>query len=186
MFGSDGERALQVKYDSQARAMAFYENQMLDYLNPSMRDFISRREMVFVSTADRQGNCDSSFRSGEPGFVEVVNDKTLRYPEYRGNGVFASLGNIVENPRIGLLFIDFFESCMGLHVNGTAYIVERSVEDDERVERWVVIHVDEAYIHCSKHIPLLKKLDKEIHWGTDRDQYKGGDFFKVRMLKGYP
>ena len=54
-------------------------------------------------------------------------------------------------------------------------------ENEEKVpERWIFITVKEAYIHCSKHIPLLKKLDKEIHWGTDKEVYKGGDFFKAK------
>ena len=109
----------------------------------------------------------------------------------------ASLGNILENQHIGMHFIDFFDSTVGLHVNGKAKIVENEqfleIEELEKglakdikeeggrsPERWILITVEEAYIHCSKHIPLLKKLDKKIHWGTDKETYKGGDFFKAR------
>jgi predicted pyridoxine 5'-phosphate oxidase superfamily flavin-nucleotide-binding protein len=59
--------------------------------------------MVFVATADANGNCDCSPRFGISGFVIILDDKTLAYPEYRGNGVFASLGNIIDNPHIGEL-----------------------------------------------------------------------------------
>ena len=192
--GSEGERILQTKVGSKNKASAFYEKQMLDHLNPYMRDFILKQEMVFIATADSKGECDCSFRAGKRGFVRVVNEKTLVCPEYRGNGVMASMGNILENQHIGLTFIDFFENTIGLHVNGKAKILENeelladetlaSVANDIQEEgvvpeRWILITVEEAYIHCSKHIPRLKKLDKKIHWGTDKEAHKGGDFFKA-------
>ncbi len=129
--GSQGEHTLQEKYDTQKRADNFYQRQMLDHLNPAMQEFIRRQEMVFVATADAQGNCDCSFRAGLPGFVHVLDRTTLLYPEYRGNGVLASNGNISENPHIGLIFIDFFEATIGLHVNGKA----RIVDNDELLHR---------------------------------------------------
>jgi predicted pyridoxine 5'-phosphate oxidase superfamily flavin-nucleotide-binding protein len=192
MSETKGEKILQKKYATENRAVSFYNNQLLNFLNPMMKDFISEQEMVFISTSDRHGNCDSSFRSGQVGFVRVIDNHTLVYPEYRGNGVFASMGNIHENPHIGLLFIDFFKHCIGLHVNGQATIVENNPLINEtvieevhhtegnRAERWVLIKVDEAYIHCSKHIPLLRKMNKEIYWGTDDERHKGGDFFKSK------
>ena len=79
--------------------------------------------MFFLSTADRHGDCDVSFRAGGAGFVHVVNEKMLLFPEYRGNGVLASLGNIAENAHAGLLFIDFIRDKIGLHVNGAARIL---------------------------------------------------------------
>ena len=121
--GSQGEHVVQDRCGTWERAQAFYDHQWLDYLNPQMRAFIGRQEMVFIATADSQGDCDASFRAGLPGFVHVLDEKTLTYPEYRGNGVKASLGNITENPHIGLLFIDFFEAKIGLHVNGRAQIL---------------------------------------------------------------
>lgn len=195
--GSVGEHNLQGQYGTQRQACGFYDRQMLDHLNPAMREFIARQEMVFIATADAQGECDSSFRAGLPGFVRVLDEKTLLYPEYRGNGVLASLGNLSENPHVGMMFVDFFQDTIGLHVNGKAKIVENgdlqarpdlpqelrqdlTVKGGRQPERWVVVHVDEAYIHCSKHIPLLAKKDKKIHWGTDDVHRKGGDYFRVK------
>jgi len=193
-LGSEGERILQKKVGSENKASAFYDKQMLDYLNPYMRKFILKQEMVFIATADPKGECDCSFRAGKQGFVRVLNEKTLLCPEYRGNGVMASMGNILENSHIGMTFIDFFENTIGLHVNGKAKIVENDElladktldgaansiqEEGAAPERWILITVEEAYIHCSKHIPHLKKLDKKIHWGTDKETHKGGDFFKA-------
>src|SRR5947208_13162947 len=105
--GSHGEHDLQERYGTRSRAEAFYKHQVLSYLNPQMRTFIAPQEMFFLSTADGHGECDVSFRAGEAGFVHVLDEKTLVYPEYRGNGVMASLGNIAENPHAGLLFVDF-------------------------------------------------------------------------------
>ena len=195
--GSQGERILQSTYGTTSRASNFYDKQMLDHLNSAMRDFIAKQEMVFLATADSKGECDCSFRAGEPGFVKVINKNLLACPEYRGNGVMASLGNIVENQHIGMVFVDFFERTIGLHVNGKAAITENedfmeisefekhSIDDlKEKVgykpERWILVTVEEAYVHCSKHIPLLAKLEKKIHWGTDKETHKGGDFFKTQ------
>ena len=196
--GSRGEHALQERFGTQERAAAFYHNQMLDHLNAAMRAFIARQAMVFIATADAHGACDCSFRAGLPGFVRILDAKTVLYPEYRGNGVLASLGNIAENPHIGMFFVDFFQGTVGLHINGTVQIlgndavllcrpdVPEAVRQDIAVvggrkpERWVMVEVEEAYIHCSKHIPLLQHVEKTIHWGTDDPACKGGDYFQAK------
>ena len=192
--GSDGEHELQRKYSTEIRALAFYKHQMLDHLNSAMRAFIVRQEMMFVGTADRRGHTHTSFRAGPAGFVKVLDRQTVAYPEYRGNGVMSTLGNISENPHVGLMFIDFGGDRIGLHVNGSARIVENgelsrllnvgeSAEvtnsNSPEIERWVVISVCDAFIHCSKHVPLMQKVDREVQWGTDDPRAKGGDYFSV-------
>jgi predicted pyridoxine 5'-phosphate oxidase superfamily flavin-nucleotide-binding protein len=194
--GSNGEHRLQEKYHRTANALAFYRHQVLDYLNLEMQAFIARQEMMFVGTADKHGEADAAFRAGLPGFVRVLDPHTLAYPEYRGNGVMASLSNISENGHVGLLFVDFTAK-IGLHVNGSASIVENeelahdptapdfirvdiAITNGRRPELWVVVSVEEAYIHCSKHIPRLQKISEDIPWGTDDPQAKGGDYFKAR------
>lgn len=190
--GSIGEHQLQERYGTCERADRFYQQQMLDHLNERMREFVDRQEMMFVATADSTGECDCTFRAGPPGFVRVLDAHRLTWPEYRGNGVLASLGNISENANVGLLFVDFFHDVMGLHVNGHATIVEdapmRAAYPDlqadpvpgRRPERWVSVHVEEAYIHCAKHIPRLLKLPRDRAWGTDDAKRKGGDFFGAK------
>jgi hypothetical protein len=119
------------------------------------------------------------------------------YPEYRGNGVMASLGNISENGHVGLLFVDFFHSGVGLHINGRARIIEQdaveafepmlarmagveqlhdTVPDKKKTpQRWVLVDIVEAYIHCSKHIPILAKLP-----GIAGEAPGSGDYFKAK------
>lgn len=190
--GSLGEHLFQQQQGSQSRAQAFYRKQMLDHLNLAMRQFLVEQEMFFLATTDGKGECDCSLRTGEKGFLRTLDERTLCYPEYRGNGVYSSLGNIIENPHVALLIVDFFHHGIGLHVNGKAKICPH----DERwsggrwpseykaggrpPELWVVIEVVEAYLHCSKHIPLLLKRPKEIEWGTDDECKKGGDFFGAK------
>ena len=193
-----GERKLQKKHNTRKSANSFYKTQVLNFLNPEMQKFISEQEMVFLSTADAKGECDASFRAGPKSFVKVLDNKTIIFPEFKGNGVMASMGNIIENPQIGLMFIDFFDSSIGLHVNGKAEIIterqagklvnpidKAKAEKDgkHKTKLWIKVEVEEAFIHCSKHIPKLKKIDKVMHWGTDDEKLKGGDFFKTKTRK---
>jgi hypothetical protein len=186
---NDGERQLQDRLGTRERADAFHARQCLRHLNDAMRDFVGRQEMMFLATADAAGDCDSTFRSGPPGFVRVLDEQHLSWPEYRGNGVMASLGNIMENPRVGLLFIDFRE-VIGLHVNGTAEIVEDPDEQadtpaGQRARLWVVTRVQEAYIHCAKHIPRMTKVPRQ-RGRHEVGQPKKSDYFIARPPRPVP
>jgi hypothetical protein len=106
--------------------------------------------------------------------------------------VHASLGNISENGHVGLLMVDFVHDLIGLHVNGAARIVEaagfaaafprlpQDAERGRRAERWVVVEVEEAYIHCRKHIPRMARVHEKREWGTDDPGRKGGDYFRAK------
>lgn len=199
--GSDGEHDLQKELGNQRRALAFYNNQMLDYLNREMQEFIKKQSIMFVASSDAHGECDCTFRAGEPGFVRVVDDKRIMWPEYRGNGVTASGGNVKENPHLGVVLMDFVETTMGLHINGKArlspdgsfdglpqdaqeYIVQQNaIQGGKRPVFWFLIEVEEAYAHCAKHTPQYTPVDKFLDWGTDDVVKKGGDFFKVKVEK---
>ena len=201
--GSHSEHLLQEKWGARDRALNFYDRQVLDFLAPKMQEFIARQEFLFVATADRNGECDCTSKFGKPGFIRVLSNKYLMYPEFRGNGVFANSGNMTENPHIALLMIDFTRDTVGLHVNGKVRIVandellqyadklpqdvieEIHQEGKKCPERWMMIEVEEAYIQCSKHIPLMKKMDKNIDWGTDNMAAKGGDYFQLMDIPLY-
>ncbi|WP_344967961.1 pyridoxamine 5'-phosphate oxidase family protein [Salinactinospora qingdaonensis] len=186
---------MQELFGSSDRARRFYRDQVLDHLNEAMREFVARQDMVFVATADAQGACDSSLRTGPPGFVHVVDERTLAYPEYRGNGVLASVGNMSENPHIGLMFLDFERDRIGLHVNGTVTIFDEAemrrhtpelpepAIPGQQAQMWVVTRIEEAYLHCRKHIPHMRRVsEREAEdWGTDDTRRKGGDFFAAKQ-----
>lgn len=193
--GSAGEHLLQCAYGTTERAGRFYADQLLDHLNERMIEFVGRMDLAFVATSDASGECDCTLRAGPPGFLTVLDPHTIAYPEYRGNGVLASLGNISENAHVGILLVDFVRDLIGLHVNGTARIVPdadlRAAHPDllaepdrgRTAERWVVVAVEEAYIHCRKHIPRLVPADRVRAWGTDDPIPKGGDYFSAKADK---
>ncbi|MEU2117055.1 pyridoxamine 5'-phosphate oxidase family protein [Streptomyces sp. NPDC016459] len=169
-FGSAGEHLLQQQLGTADRAQRFYDQQVRPCLTPQMREFIGRQTMVFLATSDARGECDASFRAGPPGFVHVIDDHTLAYPEFRGNGVLASAGNMSENPHLGMLFVDFTHDRIGLHVNGVSRLytdttlralhpeLPSDVAPGRGPELWVHLSIEEAYIHCSKYIPQLAQV----------------------------
>lgn len=193
--GSAGELILQEECGTAGRAAQFYDTQITGRLTGAMQQFIARMEMAFIATCDAAGDCDCSFRAGPPGFIRVLSDRTVAYPEFRGNGVMASLGNILQNPHIGIFLVDFVTELIGLHINGSAQILTPAGmcaldaglpapdHPGRRAEHWVVVTVDEAYIHCSKHIPKLLPQSRVRHWGTDNPRHKGGDHFEVARQK---
>ena len=188
---SDGERLLQDLYGSQSRANRFYNEQMVETLTPRMREFLATQTWMVLCTADENGMPSGSPRFGEPGFVMPMDDQTVTWPELRGNGVMTSLGNLVKNPKAHLMFPDTGER-IGLHLRGETTIVEHDVMVIEhpalvaRVstprcpERWVVLKLEVAYVHCRKHFPRTD--DKPVDWGTDDVKAKGGDYFGAKEL----
>ncbi|MFF8293388.1 pyridoxamine 5'-phosphate oxidase family protein [Streptomyces sp. NPDC016309] len=186
--GTPGEHLLQQQLGTAERASDFYDRQVTPHLTAMMREFIRRQSMLFLSTSGADGACDASFRAGPPGFVVDLDHRTLTYPEYRGNGVLASAGNILENPRLGMLFMDFTHHHIGLHVNGTARLysdveqrrrhpdLPRESAPGRRPELWVHVTVDEAYVHCSKHIPHLEPAPRpraSVTRPKDADYFTG-------------
>jgi hypothetical protein len=184
--GMTAERSLQCAFGTRERADRFYAGQMLDYLNPAMIEFVERNELAFIATADARGHPDCSVRSGPPGFLHVLDSKRLAYPEYPGNGVMASLGNLTENPSIGMILVDG-RDVIGLHVNGPARIVRDaylraarpSLPGDQvpgrAPEVWVVVTVHEAYIQCRKHLPRIM-----VERQAGESLPPAGDYFRVR------
>lgn len=117
----DGMRKLQDQRDT--RRIADRLEQVIVHTTFSNDDriFIEQCPMVFVATADSNGHPDCSYKGGLPGFVKVIDDRTLVLPDYDGNGMYRSWGNVLVNPHVGLLFINF-EKQNRLRVNGTASI----------------------------------------------------------------
>lgn len=185
--GTAGERYAQELFGTTDRAEAFYRDQLLDTLTPRMSQFLARQTMMVIASVDAEGRPDSSVRFGEPGFVTVLDERTLAWPELRGNGVHTTLGNLLKNPAAHLMFLDHDER-IGLHLRGEAAVLEpdRMAEDFPQAvgpasgrapERWVVLTLSESYIHCRKHFP---RTDAPVDWGTDDVRTKGGDYFGAR------
>jgi predicted pyridoxine 5'-phosphate oxidase superfamily flavin-nucleotide-binding protein len=128
----DGNRRLQDQFDSRRIADRLVEKLSRFAFNDGDRAFIEGSSFFFLATADADGRPDCSFKGGVPGFVRVVGDDELAFPDYDGNGMFKSLGNILANPSVGLLFIDMGEKPKRLRVNGTASVSR----DDPLMQRF--------------------------------------------------
>lgn len=110
----------------------------------------------FLATSSRDGRCDCSFKGGGPNLVRMLGQRRLAFSDFDGNGAFMSLGNIVENPFVGLLFIDFNDGAR-LRVNGRAVIHdtgEFKVLFPE-APRVVVVDVEQVVPNCTNHVPHL-------------------------------
>jgi hypothetical protein len=118
----DNNRALQDAFGSRALADRLEERLARRAFTEDDRAFIESALFFFLATADAAGRPDCSFKGGVAGFVRVVGESELAFPDYDGNGMFKSLGNIEANQAVGLLFIDMGEKPRRLRVNGTARV----------------------------------------------------------------
>src|SRR5512132_4181875 len=121
----DGNRDLQDRFDTRRIADRIEEVLVSDVISDEDRAFIESRDMFFIATADDAGLPNCSYKGGEPGFVRVVDEHTIAFPNYDGNGMYLSMGNLRVNPHVGLLFIDFYAKRPSrLRLNGVASVDE--------------------------------------------------------------
>ena len=158
-FYSNSHRALQDQFDSRRLADALHDNVLRSSLAPMDRAFIAASDFFFLSTVDHQGFPTVSYKGGHPGFVKIVDDRTLAFPAYDGNGMFLSLGNIAEASRIGLLFIDF-EQPRRLRLHGTA---RNDVEDPllaDYPEALLItrVRLQSIFTNCPRYIHPHKRV----------------------------
>ena len=119
----EGARELQDRFDTRRLADRLEEVKVHAAITEDDRAFIERMDMFFLATADAQGRPQCSYKGGDPGFVTVVDDRTIAFPNYDGNGMYLSAGNLRVNPHVGLLFVDFSgRPPRRLRFNGSASI----------------------------------------------------------------
>jgi predicted pyridoxine 5'-phosphate oxidase superfamily flavin-nucleotide-binding protein len=102
-----GSRSLQDRFDTRALADRIDSLLVSDTISDHDRSFIEERDMFFLATADAQGRPTCSYKGGAPGFVRVLDPHTVAFPNYDGNGMYLSMGNVLDNPEVGMLFLDF-------------------------------------------------------------------------------
>jgi len=149
----DASRKLQDRFDTRALADRIDELLVSDVISDHDRAFIEDRDMFFLATADADGRPTCSYKGGDPGFVRVVNEHTIAFPHYDGNGMFLSAGNIVANPAVGLLFIDF-EHGNRLRLEGAAAVDADDPLLDNFPEAQLIVRVQTraVYPNCPRYI----------------------------------
>jgi uncharacterized protein len=150
---NEGSRRLQDQFDTRRLADRIAERLVRETIDEGDRAFIEARDMFFLATADAEGHPQCSYKGGEPGFVRVVDDRTIAFPVYDGNGMYLSTGNAMVNPNVGLLFIDF-ERRSRLRLNGVASIDPDDPLRAEWPEAQLVVRVraTEVFPNCPRYI----------------------------------
>ena len=156
-----GERELQERFDSTRLADKLNERVVHDTISDGDRDFIGRMDMFFLASVSAEGNVDCSYKGGEPGFVKVLDERTVAFPNYDGNGMFMSAGNILTNPKVGMLFIDW-ENQWRMRVNGTASIDFADPLQSEWPEAMFVVRVraEEVFPNCPRYIHKMQLVER--------------------------
>lgn len=152
-FYGEHQRALQDRFDSRTIADTLAAVTVQPTLDDKAKAFIASRSFFFLSTVGPDGHPTVSHKGGAPGFVRVIDDATLTFPSYDGNGMFLSMGNIAGDGRIGMLFMDF-EKPHRVRVHATATLHD----DDEHLAVYpgadlvVVARVTDSFINCPRYI----------------------------------
>ena len=156
-----GSRQLQDRFQTRPLADRMQEVIAHAEFTDGERTFIESRAMFFLATADAEGRPDCSYKGGRPGFVRIVGPATLAFPSYDGNGMFKSLGNVVVNPHVGLLFIDF-ESPRRLRVNGRASVNAEDPLLGDFVGAQLVVRVQAEAIfpNCPRYIHRMQMVEE--------------------------
>jgi predicted pyridoxine 5'-phosphate oxidase superfamily flavin-nucleotide-binding protein len=149
----NGMRRLQDRFDSRRLADRLEQEFGRSAFTDQDRAFIESRPLFFLASADAAGRPDCSHKGGAPGFVRVIGPAELEFPSYDGNGQFRSLGNIVANPSVGLLFIDF-DSPRRLRVNGEATLLDGPADVARHHGAQLVVRVRARHIfpNCPRYI----------------------------------
>ena len=167
-FYSDGQRAVQREADSERLAGRMAEMNLRDTITDDDRAFIEARDMFFLATVDARGQANCSYKGGAPGFVRVIDERTIAFPNYDGNGMYLSMGSIVDSGEVGLLFIDF-EGQRRMRLNGTATLHHDDPLLAEYPEAQFIVRVAarEVFANCPRYIHKLELVERSEYVPRD-------------------
>jgi uncharacterized protein len=151
-------RSLQDRFDTRRLADNTEARIVLTEIPPDHKAFIESRDMFFLSTIDHQGRPTVSYKGGDPGFVRVLDNKTVAFPCYDGNGMFYSMGNLLGNQHVGMLFINF-EKPHRLRLQGVAGVDDNDPLLPEYAEAQLIVRVTvtDIFRNCPRYVHHYKK-----------------------------
>ena len=188
----EASRALQDRFDTRRLADRLDERIVRGTIDENDRAFVEGADMFFIATADAEGRPQCSYKGGDPGFVTMVDDRTLAFPNYDGNGMFLSMGNVEATHRVGLLFIDF-ERQQRMRVDGNA---EMQL-DDPLLARYtaaqliVRVHAERIYPNCPRYIHKYQLVERSpfvprVGTATPIPDWKGSEWARDVLPAGDP
>lgn len=159
-FYTDTQRKLQIENDSAALGSAVVAAIVSEELKEEQVEFISAKDFFFLSTVNSKGEPTVSYKGGGVGLVKVINSKKVMFPNYDGNGMFYSMGNIEEMNKVGLLFIDF-ETPNRLRIQGTASISKELelLAQYPGANMVVVVDIDSVFVNCARYIHQHSRVE---------------------------
>jgi len=159
-FYNEGSRQMQDRFDSRRLADRLEQVTLRRAFTDEDRAFIASSPMFFLATADAEGRPDCSYKGGMPGFVRVVDEVTLAFPSYDGNGQYRTLGNLLVNENVGMLFIDF-EATKRIRVNGVASIDDADplLFDYPEADLVVRVRAQEIFPNCPRYIHKMQMTE---------------------------
>ena len=163
-FYNEGSREIQDQFDSRRIADRLEQVTLRRAFTEEDKAFISKAPMFFLATADADGHPDCSYKGGLPGFVHVPDERTLAIPDYDGNGMYRTWGNVLVNPQVGLLFLDF-ESPKRLRINGTARVREDDPLKAELPGAVFVVRVaiETIFPNCPRYLHKMQLLEHSVY-----------------------
>jgi uncharacterized protein len=160
----DGSRRLQDRFDTRRLADRLDEKFLSrPIIDAGDRALIERMDMFFLSTADAEGRPQCSYKGGDPGFVRVLDERTVAFPNYDGNGMYLSMGNLLENPSVGMLFIDFVSAQPSrLRLNGNASIDQHDdlIDGYPGAQFIVRVHATQVFPNCPRYIHRMALVER--------------------------
>ena len=165
-----GNRTLQDKYGGRAVADRIVDMVETDTFTDDFKAFVEAVPFFFLATSSGE-TTDCSFKGGAPGFVRVTGPSQLIFPDYDGNRMYKSLGNILENPNVGLLFMNFGaeegqgELYLRVRINGTAQIFDDhdALDTYPGAQRIVEVNVQHIYPNCPRYVPHMQPVAPSRH-----------------------
>jgi hypothetical protein len=163
-FYHQASRTLQDRFDTRRLADRIEQRLVADHIGDSDRAFIEASDMFFLATVDEAGQPSCSYKGGAPGFVRVVDPRTLAFPNYDGNGMFVSMGNIAQSRKVGMLFIDF-EHPHRLRLSGEAKISEGDPLLAEYREAQFIVRVAVTHVfpNCPRYIHQYRLVERSSY-----------------------
>lgn len=158
---SPDQRALQDRFDTRRLADRIDDLLVAEEISDSDAAFLGRLDMFFLATADAQGRATCSYKGGAPGFVRVLDPRTIAFPSYDGNGMYLSAGNLLANPEVGLLFLDLTQGHR-MRIDGTASVDfdDPLLADYPEAQFVVRVRTRAVYPNCPRYIHRFEPAER--------------------------
>jgi predicted pyridoxine 5'-phosphate oxidase superfamily flavin-nucleotide-binding protein len=183
----EGNRRLQDRFDSRRISDRLEQKLTRNTFTDDDKAFIEGMPYFFLATADAQGRPDCSFKGGMPGFVRITGPSELAFPDYDGNGMFKSLGNLVVNSSVGMLFIAMHDKPRRLRVNGIAQVRDDDPLLAETVGAQMIVRITARAIfpNCPRYVPAMQLVAPSIYAPRAGQEFPEPAWKEFDLFKGH-